>query len=170
MSNQQWSIPPKMEIDQKQSYSAVLKTDKGDITIKLFADKTPNTVNNFVFLARQGFYTGTIFHRVISDFMAQGGDPTGTGMGGPGYRFADEFVSSLKHDKPGVLSMANAGPNTNGSQFFITHVATPWLDGKHTVFGQITDGLKVLLSISPRDPSKRDSPAVKLISVTILEQ
>jgi cyclophilin family peptidyl-prolyl cis-trans isomerase len=170
MSYQQWSTPPKMEIDPKQNYSAVLKTDKGDITIKLFTDKTPNTVNNFVFLARQGFYNGTIFHRVISDFMAQGGDPTGTGMGGPGYRFADEFVSSLRHDKPGLLSMANAGPDTNGSQFFITHVATPWLDGKHTVFGQITDGIKVLLSIPPRDPSKRDSPAVKLISVIILEQ
>jgi len=170
MSYQQWSTAPKMEIDPKQSYSAVLKTDKGDITIKLFTDKTPNTVNNFIFLARQGFYNGTIFHRVISDFMAQGGDPTGTGMGGPGYRFTDEFVSSLRHDKPGVLSMANAGPNTNGSQFFITHIATPWLDGKHTVFGQITDGIKVLLSIPPRDPSKRNFPAVKLISVIILEQ
>ena len=170
MSYQQWSIPPKLEIDPKQSYSAVLKTDKGDITIKLFADKTPDTVNNFIFLARQGFYNDTIFHRVISDFIAQGGDPTGTGMGGPGYRFADEFVSILRHDKLGVLSMANAGPNTNGSQFFLTHVATPWLDGKHTIFGQITDGIKVLLSIPPRDPSKRDSPAVKLISVIILEQ
>jgi cyclophilin family peptidyl-prolyl cis-trans isomerase len=159
-----------MEIDPKKEYTAIFKTDKGDITVKLFADKTPNTVNNFVFLARQGFYDGTIFHRVISDFMAQGGDPTGTGMGGPGYRFADEFHPSLKHDKPGVLSMANAGPNTNGSQFFITHVPTPWLDKKHSVFGQVSDGMKVLLSIPPRDPSKQDAPAVKLISVSIVEQ
>jgi cyclophilin family peptidyl-prolyl cis-trans isomerase len=159
-----------MEIDPKKEYTAIFKTDKGDITVKLFADKTPNTVNNFVFLARQGFYDGTIFHRVISDFMAQGGDPTGTGMGGPGYRFADEFHPSLKHDKPGVLSMANAGPNTNGSQFFITHVPTPWLDKKHSVFGQVSDGMKVLLSIPPRDPSKQEAPAVKLISVSIVEQ
>ena len=170
MAYQQWSKPPKMEIDPKKSYSAILKTDKGDISVKLFADKTPITVNNFVFLSRQGFYDGTIFHRVISDFMAQGGDPTGTGMGGPGYRFEDEFTSSLRHDKPGVLSMANAGSNTNGSQFFITHLATPWLDNKHSVFGQVTEGMQFLLSIPPRDPSKRDSPAVKLISVKILEQ
>lgn len=170
MLNQQWSEAPALEIDSKKSYTAILHTDKGDITIALFADKTPKTVNNFVFLSRQGFYNGTIFHRVIADFMAQGGDPTGTGTGGPGYRFADEFHPSLRHDKPGVLSMANAGPNTNGSQFFITHLATPWLDNKHSVFGQVTEGTKVLLSIPPRDPSKRDSPAVKLISVTILEQ
>lgn len=170
MSYQQWSKPPKLEIDPKKVYSAILKTDVGDITLQLFADKTPITVNNFVFLSRQGFYDGTVFHRVIADFMAQGGDPTGTGMGGPGYRFADEFNMSLRHDKPGVLSMANAGPNTNGSQFFITHVNTPWLDNKHSVFGQVTEGMQVLLSIPPRDPSKRDSPAVKLLSVTILEQ
>jgi cyclophilin family peptidyl-prolyl cis-trans isomerase len=170
MTYQQWPTPPKMEIDPKKEYTAIFKTDKGDIKVKLFADKTPNTVNNFVFLARQGFYDGTIFHRVISDFMAQGGDPTGTGMGGPGYRFADEFYPSLKHDRPGVLSMANAGPNTNGSQFFITHVPTPWLDNKHSVFGQVIDGMKVLLSIPPRDPSKRDAAAVKLISVAIVEQ
>ena len=170
MPNQQWSIPPNMEIDPSKIYTAVMHTDKGDITFTLFADKTPNTVNNFVFLSRQGFYNNTIFHRVIADFMAQGGDPTGTGSGGPGYHFSDEFHPSLRHDKPGVLSMANAGPNTNGSQFFITHLATPWLDNKHSVFGQVTDGMKVLFSIPPRDPSKRDSSAVKLISVTILEQ
>lgn len=170
MATQQWSKPPKMEIDPKKSYNAVLNTDKGDITIKLFADKTPITVNNFVFLSRQGFYDGTIFHRVISDFMAQGGDPTGTGMGGPGYRFEDEFVDGLRHDKPGVLSMANAGANTNGSQFFITHLATPWLDHKHSIFGQVTDGMHVLLSIPPRDPNNRNSSAVKLNSVTILEK
>ncbi len=170
MSNQQWSQPPAMEIDPKLSYSAVIYTDKGEITVKLFADKVPLTVNNFIFLARQGFYDGTIFHRVISDFMAQGGDPTGTGMGGPGYRFSDEFSPGLRHDKPGVLSMANAGPNTNGSQFFITHIPTPWLDNKHSVFGQVTDGMQVLLSIPPRDPTKKDSLAVKLTSVTIIEQ
>ncbi len=170
MPNQQWSLPPALEIDPSKSYSAVMHTEKGDITFSLFADKTPKTVNNFVFLSRQGFYNGTIFHRVIADFMAQGGDPTGTGSGGPGYRFTDEFHPSLRHDQPGVLSMANAGPNTNGSQFFITHLATPWLDNKHSVFGQITDGLSVLFSIPPRDPSKHDSPAVKLISITILEQ
>lgn len=170
MTYQQWSKPPQMEIDPKKTYHATLKTDKGDITVQLFADKTPLTVNNFVFLARHGFYDGTIFHRVISDFMAQGGDPTGTGTGGPGYHFADEFNPVLRHNKPGVFSMANAGPNTNGSQFFITHIATPWLDNKHSVFGQVTQGMDVLLSIPPRDPTKRDAPAVKLISITILEQ
>src|SRR4030042_230874 len=170
MPDQQWSVPPSMKIDPKKTYSAVIHTEKGDITINLFADKTPKTVNNFVFLTRQGFYNGTIFHRVIADFMAQGGDPTGTGTGGPGYRFADEFHPSLRHDKPGVLSMANAGPNSNGSQFFITHLATPWLNNKHSVFGQVTGGMNVLFSIPPRDPSKRDSPAIKIKSVTILEQ
>ncbi len=170
MPTQQWSSPPKMEIDPKKTYSAVLKTEKGDITVQLFADKTPKTVNNFVFLARQGYYDGTIFHRVISDFMVQGGDPTGTGSGGPGYRFSDEFHPSLRHNKAGMLSMANAGPNTNGSQFFITHVATPWLDKKHSVFGQVTAGMDVLMSIPARDPSKRNAPAVKLISVTIVEK
>ena len=158
-----------MEIDPKKSYSATLKTEKGDIVIHLHADKVPNTVNNFVFLARQGFYTGTIFHRVISNFMVQGGDPTGSGMGGPGYEFKDEFHPSLKHDKPGVFSMANAGPNTNGSQFFITHVPTPWLDNKHSVFGEVTGGMDVLLSIPPRNPEKPEYPGVKLLSVEISE-
>ena len=170
MPDQQWSVPPSMKIDPKKTYSAVIHTEKGDITINLFADKTPKTVNNFVFLTRQGFYNGTIFHRVIADFMAQGGDPTGTGTGGPGYRFPDEFHPSLRHDKPGVLSMANAGPNSNGSRFFITHLATPWLNNKHSVFGQVTGGMNVLFSIPSRDPSKRDSPAIKIKSVTILEQ
>jgi len=170
MPIKQWSVPPSMEIDPKKSYIATMKTEKGDITLQLFAEKAPQTVNNFVFLARQGFYDGTIFHRVIADFMAQGGDPTGTGSGGPGYRFADEFHSALRHDKPGILSMANAGPGTNGSQFFITHVPTPWLDNRHSVFGQVTEGMDVLLSIHPRDPSKREASGVKLISVIITEQ
>ena len=166
----QWSSPPKMQIEPQKRYSAVIDTAKGEIVIKLFGDKTPVTVNNFVFLSQQGFYDGTIFHRVIQDFMAQGGDPTGTGRGGPGYQFADEFNPSLRHDKPGVLSMANAGPNTNGSQFFITHVPTPWLDGKHSVFGQVTEGMDVLLSIPPRDPQRPDAPGVQLNSITILEE
>jgi cyclophilin family peptidyl-prolyl cis-trans isomerase len=165
----QWSTPPKMVIDPKKSYKAVLQTDVGDIIITLFADKTPLTVNNFVFLAQQGFYNGTFFHRVIKDFMVQGGDPTGTGRGGPGYRFHDEFHPELRHDKPGTVSMANAGPNTNGSQFFITHVSTPWLDNKHSVFGQVEEGMDVLLSIPPRDPQQLDSQAVYLKEITIIE-
>ncbi len=116
---------------------ATIKTNKGDININLTDDKTPVTVANFVNLAKQGFYNDLSFHRVIPDFMIQGGCPIGTGTGGPGYKFEDEFDASLKHDKPGVLSMANAGPGTNGSQFFVTHVATPWLDGKHSVFGEV---------------------------------
>ncbi len=166
----QWNKPPEMIIDPKKSYTAILITDKGDIVVELFVDKTPHTVNNFVFLAREGFYDNTIFHRVIANFMAQGGDPTGLGSGGPGYRFKDETHPSLKHDKPGIFSMANSGPNTNGSQFFITHVPTPHLDGKHSVFGQVIEGMDVLLSIPPRDPMKADSPAVILNCVTIKEE
>lgn len=166
----QWSKTPEMEIDPKKKYTATLSTDKGDIVLELFADKVPVTVNNFVFLARQGFYDNTIFHRVITNFMAQGGDPTGTGSGGPGYRFKDEFNPSLRHDKPGILSMANAGPNTNGSQFFITHVPTPWLDNKHSVFGEVIEGMDVLLSIPERDPMRPQSPAVGLKSVVISEE
>jgi cyclophilin family peptidyl-prolyl cis-trans isomerase len=158
-----------MVINPAKSYTAKLQTDKGVITLKLHADKAPRTVNNFVFLAREGFYDGVIFHRVIEKFMAQGGDPTRSGSGGPGYTFEDEFHPSLKHDGPGVLSMANAGPGTNGSQFFITHVATPWLDGKHSVFGRVTDGMDVLLSIPPRDPGKPDAPAVAIRTIEIIE-
>jgi peptidyl-prolyl cis-trans isomerase B (cyclophilin B) len=165
----QWTTPPAMQIDPKKQYKARMETDKGTMVIELFAEKTPKTVNNFVFLSREGFFDGVIFHRVISDFMVQGGDPTGTGRGGPGYKFGDEFVSSLRHDKQGILSMANAGPGTNGSQFFITHVPTPHLNGKHTVFGQVIEGLDVLMSIPARDPGNVNSPAVKIISVTIEE-
>jgi len=164
-----WNTPPAMQIDPKKKYTAVFETDKGNFTVALFADKAPKTVNNFVFLARQGFYEGTIFHRVISDFMAQGGDPTGTGRGGPGYDFEDEFHPTLRHDKPGVLSMANAGRNTNGSQFFITHVPTPWLDNKHSIFGQVIEGMEVVLSIPPRDPAKPEYPGVKIHRITIQE-
>ncbi|PKN94180.1 MAG: peptidylprolyl isomerase [Chloroflexi bacterium HGW-Chloroflexi-6] len=169
MTTKQWNTPPQMVIDPQKKYTASIETDKGTMVLELFADKTPKTVNNFVFLAREGFYNGTIFHRVIADFMVQGGDPTGTGRGGPGYRFADEFHPSLKHDKPGILSMANAGPGTNGSQFFITHIPTPWLDGKHSVFGKITEGLDVLMSIPPRDPMRPEYDGVKIASITINE-
>ena len=117
-----------------------IKTNKGTINLELFADKTPLTVANFLNLAKCGFYKGITFHRVIDDFMVQCGCPQGTGTGGPGYQFSDEFIDELKHDKPGILSMANSGPGTNGSQFFITHVETPWLDGNHTVFGQVVSG------------------------------
>jgi cyclophilin family peptidyl-prolyl cis-trans isomerase len=163
----QWSKSPAMEIDPSKTYYATLDTSKGTIKVKLFAGKAPKTVNNFVFLANQGFYDGTIFHRVINDFMVQGGDPTGTGRGGPGYRFQDEFDPSLRHDKPGVLSMANAGPGTNGSQFFITHVPTPWLDGKHTIFGEVVEGMETVLAIPERDPRFANAPAVTLKTVTI---
>ena len=147
----QYDAPPPLTINPDASYTATFKTAKGDIVVELFAKQVPNTVNNFVFLAREGFYDNITFHRVIADFMAQGGDPEGTGRGGPGYQFADEFDQSLRHDKPGILSMANAGPNTNGSQFFITHVPTPHLDGKHSVFGHVAEGMDVVLSLSNGD-------------------
>ncbi len=165
----QWNTPPAMQIDPKKQYKARMETDKGAMVIELFADKTPVTVNNFVFLAREGFYDGVIFHRVINNFMVQGGDPTGTGMGGPGYKFQDEFVASLKHDKQGILSMANAGPGTNGSQFFITHGPTPHLNDKHTVFGQVIEGLDVLMAIKPRNPQRPEYPGVKILSIEIVE-
>lgn len=140
---------------------AVIETNRGTIRIKLHDDKTPKTVANFEKLANQGFYNGLKFHRVIEDFMIQGGCPQGTGTGGPGYKFADEFHKDLKHDGPGVLSMANSGPNTNGSQFFITHVATPWLDGKHSVFGKVIEGQDVVNAIKQGD---------KMEKVTIAEE
>ena len=169
MSSLQWQSEPEMQLDPTKKYQATLHTSKGDIIIDLYAKNVPHTMNNLVFLARQGFYNGTIFHRVIADFMAQGGDPTGTGRGGPGYKFRDEFDPKLRHNMPGVLSMANAGPNTNGSQFFITHVPTPWLDGKHAVFGQVVGGLDVLFAIPPRDPNLINAPAVTINSIDITE-
>lgn len=165
----QWKSAPTLQIDPKKKYKARMETDKGTMVIELFADKTPKTVNNFVFLSREGYYDDVIFHRVINNFMAQGGDPTGTGSGGPGYKFEDEFHPSLRHDKPGILSMANAGPGTNGSQFFITHGPTPHLDNRHSVFGQVVEGLDVLMSIPARDPNNRSAPAVKILRVTIEE-
>lgn len=131
--------------------TATINTNKGEIELELYGDKAPRTVANFQKLADEGFYDGLKFHRVINDFMIQTGCPQGTGTGGPGYQFEDEFHPSLKHDGPGVLSMANAGPNTNGSQFFITHVATPWLDGKHSVFGRVTRGQDVVNAIEQGD-------------------
>ena len=168
----QYSSPPKMSIDPSKSYTAVFKTERGDINVTLFADKAPTTVNNFVFLARDGFYDGTTFHRVISNFMVQGGDPTGTGTGGPGYKWPDEQSAlALPHDGVGMLSMANAGPNTNGSQFFITHGPTPHLNGKHAVFGKVADEAseKVLMSIRVRDPGRDPMPGDRLDTVDIIE-
>ena len=143
-----------MSIDPARKYSATFETSKGSIVCDLFAKDAPKTVNNFVFLAREGFYNGTVFHRVIADFMVQGGDPTGTGRGGPGYKFEDETMGNPRKHKVGSLSMANAGPNTNGSQFFITHVVTDWLDGKHTVFGQVASGQDVVNKIQGGDQLK----------------
>ena len=165
-----YSKAPDITIDSTKSYEAVFTTDKGKFTVELFADKVPATVNNFVFLAKDNFYNGTMFHRVIPGFMAQGGDPTGTGMGGPGYRFEDEFDSTLRHDSPGILSMANSGPGTNGSQFFITFGPTPHLDDHHSVFGRVIKGMDEVLKIMPRDPSTPDAPAEILESVEIVEK
>ena len=151
MAEQQWDTPPEMQIDVAKDYSVTISTDRGTIELELYPRHAPQTVNNFVFLAKQGFYDGVTFHRVIGDFMIQGGDPTGSGSGGPGYRFADECDGNpLKHDAK-VISMANAGPNTNGSQFFITHVATPHLDGRHTVFGKVTSGEAVVDAVEQGD-------------------
>ncbi|MFH1073566.1 MAG: peptidylprolyl isomerase [Candidatus Firestonebacteria bacterium] len=143
--------------------TATIETNMGNIVIELFTDKAPKTVSNFVTLAEKGFYDGVIFHRVIPNFMIQGGDPTGTGRGGPGYTFADEFHPSLKHTEAGMLSMANSGPNTNGSQFFITVAATPWLDGKHAVFGKVIEGLELVIKMSEVPALPGDKPKDKIV-------
>lgn len=161
--------PPSGALDTTRSYSARFKTEKGDIVVELYADRAPLTVENFVNLARAGFYDGTTFHRVIAGFMAQGGDPTGTGTGGPGYQFGDEFHPTLRHDAAGVLSMANAGAGTNGSQFFITHGPTPHLDNRHSVFGKVVEGMDVLLSIRERDPSRDRNPGDRIDTIEITE-
>ena len=149
-----------MRIDSSKTYTATLETSRGNVVCELFAKDAPNTVNNFVFLARDQFYDGTIFHRVINNFMIQGGDPTGTGRGGPGYRFGDEVDNNPNTHERGVLSMANAGPGTNGSQFFVTHVPCAWLNGKHTVFGKVLSGQDVVDSVQQGDT---------LVRVTISE-
>lgn len=166
-----YSAPPEMQIDPAKTYTATIVTEKGEMVVNLFADKVPTTVNNFVFLAREGYYDDTTFHRVIPNFMVQGGDPTGTGRGGPGYKFGDEFHPDLRHDSAGILSMANAGPNTNGSQFFITHGPTPHLDNKHAVFGKLADqaSLDVLMSIRERDPMSDPEPGDKIVTIRIEE-
>jgi peptidyl-prolyl cis-trans isomerase B (cyclophilin B) len=157
----QWAASPAMTIDSKKKYRITIETPRGTIEIELAPQYAPQTVNNFVFLAREGFYDGVVFHRVISDFMIQGGDPTGTGRGGPGYKFADEFAGNpLKHEAH-VISMANAGPNTNGSQFFITHSPQPHLNGKHTVFGKVVKGQKVVDTVRSGDA---------MIKVTVTEE
>ncbi len=151
--------------------TVTMQTSKGTIKIQLFDDKVPNTTKNFKDLINKGFYDGLVFHRVIKDFMLQGGCPQGTGRGGPGYQFADEFDPTLKHDKPGILSMANAGPNTNGSQFFITTVPTPWLDNKHAVFGEVIEGLDVVQAIEATQTGPGDRPVndIKMEKVTVEE-
>jgi cyclophilin family peptidyl-prolyl cis-trans isomerase len=184
--NGMYSGPPALQIDPEKTYRATFETAKGDIVVELFVDKAPNTVNNFVFLAREGFYDDTTFHRVLPGFMAQGGDPTGTGSGGPGYSFPDEFHPDLKHDRPGILSMANSGANTNGSQFFITYVPTPWLDAYdesgnlkdcarrdvscHAVFGQVVEGMEVLEALTPRDPNQSPTFSGDLLKTVRIEE
>ena len=153
-----YSEPPQMKIDKTKKYTATIETGKGNLELELFASDVPLTVNNFVFLAREGFYDNTIFHRIIPGFMAQAGDPTGTGTGSPGYRFADEFTGHTH--VAGALSMANSGPNTNGSQFFITYAPQPHLNGKHSVFGRLVKGMEVLESLKNGD---------SLVSITIEE-
>ena len=169
--NGMYRKPPSQVIDPSKSYQATIVTEHGDIVVELYADRVPATVNNFVFLAQEGFFDNTTFHRVIPGFMAQAGDPLGTGTGGPGYVFDDEFDVTLRHDGPGILSMANRGANTNGSQFFITYDATPWLDGRHAVFGRVIEGMDVLQTLTPRDPS--ESPSFRgdaILTIRIQQQ
>ena len=166
----QWSSPPAMEIDPSKSYEAVFVTEIGDFKVRLYPDKAPETVNNFVFLANQGYYDNSTFHRVLAGFMAQGGDPTGTGSGGPGYMFQDEFDPDLQFDRAGLLAMANRGPNTNGGQFFITYAPTPHLTGLHTIFGEVVEGADVLNSLRLRDPQANPNfQGDGLITVEIIE-
>lgn len=163
---------PGLAINPDRRYDAVVKTEVGDITIELYPKKAPVHVNNFILLARSGYYDGVTFHRVLEGFMAQAGDPTGTGAGGPGWVVPDE-ISDLKHDGPGILSMAkSAAPNTGGSQFFITYEATPWLDGAHTVFGKVTQGMDVMSRIRLRDPSKQPNapPGTRISTIQIVER
>jgi cyclophilin family peptidyl-prolyl cis-trans isomerase len=171
LEKRQFTSCPPLQVDPSKQYIATIQTEKGDIVIELFPDKAPLTVNNFVFLARSGWYDGITFHRVIPGFMAQTGDPSGTGFGGPGYAFVNEN-SDLKFDNAGVVAMANAGPDTNGSQFFITYGPAAQLDGGYTIFGQVISGQEVAENITPRDPSQPVElpPGDKILGVTIEEK
>jgi cyclophilin family peptidyl-prolyl cis-trans isomerase len=172
LADRQFTACPPMVIDPLKQYTATLHTEKGEIVIQLFAEAAPLTVNSFVFLARNGWYDGVTFHRVLPDFVAQTGDPTGTGFGGPGYAFADEISPDLKFDKPGMVGMANAGPGSNGSQFYITLAPVPRLDGKYPIFGQVTSGMEVVESLTPRNPEGQAGlpPGDVIDSVTIEEK
>jgi cyclophilin family peptidyl-prolyl cis-trans isomerase len=161
--------PPAGALDTSKTYTATFDTEAGEFKVLLFDDEAPLTVENFINLVTVGLYDGTMFHRVIPDFMAQGGDPRGTGGGGPGYRFRDEFDATLRHSKPGILSMANAGPNTNGSQFFIIFAPTPHLDGVHSVFGEVIEGMDSVFNISIRNPNTAQTPGDLINSITITE-
>jgi peptidylprolyl isomerase len=169
--NNYYSEPPAMTIDTDKEYEAVIRmADGGEMRLSLFDDEAPITVNNFVFLANQGFYDGTTFHRVLENFMAQGGDPAGTGSGGPGYTFEDELDTGFTFDRRGLLAMANAGADTNGSQFFITFVETPHLDGLHTIFGELTEGDDVLSGLTLRDPDTATEPGDVIDEIVIVER
>ena len=161
MAAKQWTTPPAMTIDPKKTYTVTMETNRGPIVLELYPEHAPKTVNNFVFLVKEGYYDGVSFHRVIADFVIQGGDPTGTGRGGPGYKFEDELKNNPLRHETGVISMANAGPNTNGSQFFITHSPQPHLDGKHTVFGKVTSSMDVVNAIRQGD---------KMLKVVVTEE
>jgi cyclophilin family peptidyl-prolyl cis-trans isomerase len=171
LENRQFTSCPPMTIDPSRQYLATIETEAGDIVIELYPDKAPIAVNNFVFLAENGWYDGVTFHRVIDDYVAQGGDPSGTGFGGPGYAFINE-TSDLKFDKPGVVAMANSGPDANGSQFFITYSETPQLDGSYTIFGQVVSGMEVVENLTPRDPASNPNqpPGDLIMSVSIEEK
>lgn len=171
LEQDQYKVCPEMVVDSNKSYTATINTEKGDIKIELLPDVAPVAVNNFIFLAQQGWYDDVTFHRVIPDFMAQTGDPSGTGMGGPGYEFDNEILSDLKFDAPGMVGMANSGANTNGSQFFITYAPAPHLDGGYTIFGRVITGMDILKNLTPRDPSQsEDLPAGdRIIGITIEE-
>ena len=169
LEKRQYEDCPPMTIDQTKGYVATIETEKGDITIELYAEEAPLAVNSFVFLAQDGWYDNVTFHRVVPGFVAQAGDPSGTGMGGPGYVFDNEVSPDLKFDQPGLLGMANSGPGTNGSQFFITHTSVPHLDGSYTIFGRVISGMDVVESLTPRDPSQSSDlpPGDMILSIKI---
>jgi cyclophilin family peptidyl-prolyl cis-trans isomerase len=172
LQKRQFDQCPPMTIDPSKQYVATIKTEMGDIVVHLFADKAPFTVNSFIFLAKNGWYDNVPFHRVLPGFVAQAGDPSGTGFGSPGYAYGNEIYPGLNFDRPGLLGMANAGPNSNGSQFFITYVPTPDLNGNYTIFGEVIQGMDVAQQLTPRDPDKGGElpPGTKILSITIQEQ